>query len=152
MDDLRKKLSISEENIDVIQKFFLDESNPFVNDLPKIVEKYGGVDEINKKFKEARKIETIYKKLETVNPDYIDDLEWLIKNREKDSFISESEYRRKVLGNSVDRITFDESSPACPATKGWTTSTPLRHWDYTYQWDDGGLSDKRRVAGTRESL
>lgn len=111
MEDIRKKLSFSKENIDEIQKFFLDENNPFVNDLLKIVEKHGGVDEINKKFKESRKIETIYKKLETVNPDYIDDLEWLIKQRDLDSFISEKEYRRKVLGNAVDRITFDESSP-----------------------------------------
>ena len=59
MEDIRKKLSISKENLDEIQKFFLDEANPFVNDLLKIVEKYGGIDEINKKFKESRKIETI---------------------------------------------------------------------------------------------
>ncbi len=109
MENIRNKLSISKENIDEIQKFLIDENNPFVNDLLQLIDKYGGVDEINKKFKEARKIETIYKKLETVNPDYIDELEWLIKQRENDAFISVDNYRRKILGNAVDRIKFDDS-------------------------------------------
>ena len=109
MTDIRKKLSISQENIDVVQKFLMDENNPFVNDLLQIVDKYGGVDEINKKFKESRNIETIYQKLQTVNPEYIDDLEWLTKQRDNEAFISESEYRRMILGNGVDRMSFDES-------------------------------------------
>ena len=49
MENIRNKLSISKENIDEIQKFLIDENNPFVNDLLQLVDKYGGVDEINKK-------------------------------------------------------------------------------------------------------
>ncbi|MCG3220999.1 MAG: hypothetical protein H7641_06425, partial [Candidatus Heimdallarchaeota archaeon] len=109
MTDLREKLKIPTENLEAIQKFLLDENNPFTNDLLELVEKYGGVAEINKKSLEARKLETIYDKLSEVNPSYIDDLEWLIKQRDKEAFISESEYRRKILGNSVDRMTFDDS-------------------------------------------
>lgn len=109
MTDLREKLKIPTENFESIQKFLLDENNPFTNDLLQLVEKYGGVTEINKKSLEARKLETIYDKLSEVNPSYIDDLEWLIKQRDKEAFISESEYRRKILGNSVDRMTFDDS-------------------------------------------
>ncbi|NPD89523.1 MAG: hypothetical protein HGN29_12460 [Asgard group archaeon] len=109
MTDLREKLKIPAENLEAIQKFLLDENNPFTNDLLQLVEKYGGVTEINKKSLEARKLETIYEKLSEVNPSYIDDLEWLIKQRDKEAFISESEYRRKILGNSVDRMTFDDS-------------------------------------------
>jgi len=109
MDDIRKRLCITQENLDAVQNFLMDENNPFINDLLQLIEKYGGVEEINKKFEEAKNIETIYKKLESVNPDYIDDLEWLIKQKENDSFISVNNYRRKILGNAVDRINFDDS-------------------------------------------
>ena len=109
MEDIRKKLAISQENLESVQNFFMDENNPFINDLIQVIEKYGGVEEINKKYTESRKLETIYKKLEKVKPEYIDDLDWLIKQRDQDAFISESEYRRKILGNAVDRMNFDDS-------------------------------------------
>ena len=108
-DDIRKKLAISHENLESIQKFLLDENNPFINDLLDIIDKYGGVNEINKKYEESRTLEYLYKKLESVQPSYIDDLEWLIKQRDIEAFISVSEYKRKILGNAVDRMTFDES-------------------------------------------
>jgi len=108
MGNIREKLSISKENLESVQNFFLDENNPFINDLLQIVDKYGGVEDINKKFHESRKLENIYKKLEKVQPSYIDDLEWLIKQRDNDVFISVSEYKRKVLGNAIDRMSFND--------------------------------------------
>ncbi|MHA1221853.1 MAG: hypothetical protein ACTSSG_00305 [Candidatus Heimdallarchaeaceae archaeon] len=109
MENLREKLKISNENIQAIQNFFLDEHNPFIDDILNIIDKYGGVEEINKKFEESKDYDAIIKKLEKVNPSYIEDLDWLIKQRDNEVFISEEEYRRKILGNSVDRMTFDES-------------------------------------------
>jgi hypothetical protein len=38
----------------------------------------------------------------------VKDLEWLMAEREKRSFISISDFRRKVLGRRVDEISFDE--------------------------------------------
>ena len=109
MTNLREKLKIPVGNFEAIQKFLLDENNPFINDLLQLIAKYGGAEEINKKCLEARELETIYDKLKEVNPGYLDDLEWLIKQRDKEAYISESEYRRKILGNSVDRMSFDDS-------------------------------------------
>ncbi|MHA1829660.1 MAG: hypothetical protein ACTSX6_13555 [Candidatus Heimdallarchaeaceae archaeon] len=109
MENLREKLKISNENIQAIQNFFLDEHNPFIDDVLNVIDKYGGVEEINKKFEESKDYDAIIKKLEKVNPSYIEDLDWLIKQRDNEVFISEEEYRRKILGNSVDRMTFDES-------------------------------------------
>ena len=40
---------------------------------------------------------------------YLKDLEWLTAERDKGSFISVSEFRRKVLGKRVDEMTFDEA-------------------------------------------
>ncbi|MHA1198699.1 MAG: hypothetical protein ACTSQF_05030 [Candidatus Heimdallarchaeaceae archaeon] len=109
MGDIREKLAISQENLESVQKFFLDENNPLINDLIQVIDKYGGVNEINKKFEESRKLENIYKKLESIQPAYIDDLEWLIKQRDNNAFISADEYKRTILGNAIDQVSFDES-------------------------------------------
>lgn len=109
MNKLRKRLEIREENLRKINEFILNEDNPLVNGLLEIVEKYGSVDEINKKAKEACKLENLMTRLKTRNSPYVEDLEWLIKQRDKEAFISIPAYRRKILGSKADVTEFDES-------------------------------------------
>lgn len=109
MNELRKKLEIREENLRRINEFILNEDNPLVNGLLEIVERYGSVDEINKKAKEARKLENLMTRLKARNSPYVEDLEWLIKQRDKEAFISIPAYRRKILGSKADVTEFDES-------------------------------------------
>lgn len=109
MDSLREKLRIKEENLKKINDFILKEDNPLVNNLLKIIEKYGGIDEINRKAQEARKLENLMARLEAENSPYVKDLEWLIEQRDNNAFISIPEYRRKILGDKADSMTFDES-------------------------------------------
>ena len=109
MSNLRRKLRIKEENLEKINDFILKEDNPLVNNLLKIIEKYGGVDEINRKAQEARKLENLMAKLRTKNSPFVKDLEWLIEQRNKGAFISIPAYRRKILGPKVDSMKFDES-------------------------------------------
>ncbi len=106
--DLRKKLQISEDSISSIQNFLMDENNPLTNDLFKIIEKYGGVKEINAKAEEAMKLDTIMAKLEKKKPAYVDDLNWLIEQRDNDAFVKVEDYKRKVLGDQYDNMTFNE--------------------------------------------
>jgi hypothetical protein len=40
----------------------------------------------------------------------VDDLQWLIEQRDNCAFISEAEYRRKVLGGRADQMTFQDDS------------------------------------------
>jgi hypothetical protein len=77
--------------------------------LINIVEKYGGVDEINRKARESHKFENLMRRLEKKKSPFIKDLEWLIKQRDKEAFISIPDYRRKVLGKKADSMKFDES-------------------------------------------
>jgi hypothetical protein len=63
LDNLRERLRIKEENLREINDFLLREDNPLVNSLLEIGEKYGGVEEINSKAREARKLENIMNKL-----------------------------------------------------------------------------------------
>jgi len=109
LTDIKKKLLIPEDRLKVINDFFLKENNPLVDDLLAIVEKYGGVEEINKKAIEARKIDNLMARLEKKNPGYVKDLNWLIEQRDKDAFISIADFRKKVLGAEAEKIAFDES-------------------------------------------
>ena len=108
MNDIRKKLKITDKALKVVNDFLLDDKNPLINDLLTILEKYGGVEEINKKAEEASKIENLLEKLKKKKPEYVKDIEWLITQRENNSFISISDYRKKILGDKAAEMTFDE--------------------------------------------
>jgi len=109
MNNLREKLKIPENALQAINNFLLDEDNPIINGLLDVIEKYGGVDEINKKAEEASKLDTVLNKLHIKKPEYIKDLEWLIKQRDENAFISISDYQEKILGNDLYKIEFDDS-------------------------------------------
>jgi len=109
MVDLRSKLKIQEQNLEEVNGFLGAKNNPLVNALLNIVEKHGGVDEINRKAAEARKVENLMARLERKKSPFVKDLEWLMKQRDNDEFISISEYRRRVLGKKADSARFDES-------------------------------------------
>jgi hypothetical protein len=105
----RENLRISEDNLKEINDFLLRKDNPLVNGVLEIVEKHGGVAEINRQASEARKLENLMKQLENRRSSYLKDLEWLIEQRDKKSFISISNYRRKTLGKKADSVKFDDS-------------------------------------------
>ena len=109
MRAFRERLRIREENLKQINNFLLREDNPLVNGLLETVKKYGGVDEVNRKAREARKLENLMKHLRTRNSPHVKDLEWLIEQRDREAFISIPEYRKKVLGEKADSMKFDES-------------------------------------------
>ncbi len=109
MTDLRDRLKIHEENLKDINDFLLRKDNQLVNGLLEIVDRYGGVDEINRRAKEASKIENLMRRLAKDKSRFVKDLEWLTKQRDKEAFISIPDYRRKVLGRKADSMRFDES-------------------------------------------
>jgi hypothetical protein len=109
LEDIRERLKIDEENLSDINEFLLREDNPLVNGILEIIEKYGGVDEINRMAEESGKLENLMRLLECRKSPFVRDLEWLIKQRDAGVFISIPEYRRKILGKRADSIRFDDS-------------------------------------------
>ena len=109
MGALRERLRIKEENLKQINSFLLREDNPLVDGLLEIVEKYGGVDEINRKAREACKLENLMERLRRKNSPHVKDLERLIEQRDRGAFITIQEYRRKILGEKADSMKFDDS-------------------------------------------
>ncbi|MFW9825367.1 MAG: hypothetical protein ACFFE4_20665 [Candidatus Thorarchaeota archaeon] len=109
MNSIRKKLQIPNKALDALNAFILDENNPLINNLLEIIEKYGGVNEINEKAQSARNLEVILEKLSKKKPNYVEDLEWLMRQRDKSSFIDIIEYRRKILGSKFNDVEFDDN-------------------------------------------
>jgi len=106
---LGEKLIIREEKVEEVNAFLLREDNPLINGVLEIVDRFGGVEEINRKAKENSKLENIMKRLERKKSPFVKDLEWLIKQRDKGAFVSLPEYRKKVLGRRAESMKFDES-------------------------------------------
>ena len=105
-ESLRERLKIPYERLDEINAVLLDPDERVVNDVLAVVEKYGSPEEINAKAEDARKLPNLLKKVEATNPAYLEDLKWLEAQRDAGAFISVADYRRKVLGNKADTMTF----------------------------------------------
>ncbi len=108
-NELQEKLQISEQNLKEINNFLLQGNNPLINDLLELIDKYGGVNEINRKAEEAKDLDNLFSQLEKKKPEYVKDLEWLYAQRDQRAFISINDYRRKILGADYASFKFDES-------------------------------------------
>ena len=105
---IRSKLAIENKRLDEINAFLMDPKNKLVNDLLAVIEKYGGPDEINRKAKESGKIENLMERLREKKSSYVKDLEWLIEQKDNGAFITVDEYRRAILGDKVETMSFNE--------------------------------------------
>ncbi|MFN2219017.1 MAG: hypothetical protein ACK2UA_10460, partial [Anaerolineae bacterium] len=105
---LRNRLRISEDHLARINALLLDPSTEAINDFLQVIEKYGTIDEINARARDARKLSNLMARLGDENSPYLADLEWLIEQRDRDAFISVADFRRSVLGDQADAMTFKD--------------------------------------------
>jgi hypothetical protein len=107
-DNLRSRLKISPDRLDEINALLLDPNSRVINDLLAVVEKHGSVEEINRRAEEARRLPNLLARLEEAGSPYRADLAWLMEQRDREAFISVADYRRKVLGDRADQMTFKD--------------------------------------------
>ena len=105
----REKLRIPEDRLKAINDFLTSTDNKLFEGLFQILEKYGGIEEINRKARQAGKVENLMGKLKTKGSPYVKDLEWLMEQRDKGAFVNIADYRRQILGARADSTAFDES-------------------------------------------
>jgi hypothetical protein len=105
---LRDRLRIDLSSLQEFNQYLSDPDNRLINDLLQIVAKYGSPEEINARAREARKLSNLLRKLRDMGSPYQKDLEWLTAERDKGSFIPVSMFRRKVLGDRIEGMIFDE--------------------------------------------
>jgi hypothetical protein len=106
--DLRSRLSISHDHIDVINDVLLDPDMRAINDFLEVVKKYGTPQDINQKAAQAREETSLREKVSKVKPEYLKDLDWLAEKRDSGAFISLQDYRRKVHGQDADKMAFKD--------------------------------------------
>jgi len=103
---------ISLEGIEEFNKFMSEPGKKLWRDIQLIINKYGGVEEINRRAAEAGKVENLMARLKAMGSPYYKDLEWLIEQQRKKAFVSISEYRRKYFGDDADMTYFNEANAA----------------------------------------
>jgi hypothetical protein len=105
-ENLLKRLEISPDRVQALNAILLNPDMRVMEDFLAVVAKYGTPEEINAKARAARQLSALRERVQESNPAYLDDLDWLIEQRDKGAFISVPDYRRKVLGEVADRMTF----------------------------------------------
>ncbi len=107
-DDLRARLRIPNDRLDAINAVLLDPDTRAINDLLDVVAKYGTPEQINAKAAHARDFDNLMTRLAEHDCRYLDNLIWLQAQRDAGAFISEAEYRRLVLGDKAEGMTFKD--------------------------------------------
>jgi uncharacterized protein YihD (DUF1040 family) len=110
MSDLREKLKIDSKSIEAINAFLLDPGNEIVNQLLEVIDKYGGVAEINRKHADVGKVENLMTRLEAARSPYMKDITWLIEQRDKRAFISMKDYIKQVTGGKGDAASLNQKN------------------------------------------
>ncbi len=141
MENLRNLLKISNKSVETVNGYLLDTNNSLVNSLLEIVDKHGGPKEINKKAEEARNLDTMLKKLERNNPNHVRDLEWLIKKRDEQAFVSIPEYRRTILGDKIDDMSFNDDFAVV------LEFSSFQYWEFFMDLANRSLDKKMLMPG-----
>ena len=108
-DDPRSRLRISQERLNDVNALLLDPNSRVINDFLEVVARYGSVEEINRKAHDARSLSSLIGRLKEMGSPYLRDLEWLTEQRDRGAFITVNDYRRKVLGDKADQMTFKDN-------------------------------------------
>ncbi len=139
---MRENLQISHERLQEINAFLANPNNQLINELVRVVEKYGTVEEINEKARKAQDLSTLMSKLKNMDSPYYKDLIWLQEQRDKGAFISLSEYRRNLIGEEADRQYFNEGMAVT------LEISALQYFPWLIAEAEQAIEKKRNHAGT----
>lgn len=105
---MQNLLNINPNLLESVNGVLLDPNARVMKNFLEIVNKYGTPEAINRKHREARRLENLLKIVQERNPDAHKDLHWLIEQRDRGAFISVADYRQKVLGEAANHMTFKD--------------------------------------------
>ena len=110
MSDLRNLLKISDERLGEINALLTDPGNELINELLEVVEEFGGPQEINRKAQDAAKLDNLMARLKEAKSPYVEDLNWLMDQKDGSAFISMPDYYRRVLGDKDAAAKIDQKN------------------------------------------
>lgn len=101
-------------NLEVVQQFnswINDPKNAYIRQVKSILNKYGTVEEINAKARDAKRLSTRLSRLKAIGAnEYLEQIKWLEQQRDIGSFVSIEEYRRNILGDAYATSYFPETN------------------------------------------
>lgn len=106
MTDLQQRLEIPKAYLDSVNQILLDPNSEVMQKFLAVVAKYGTPEEINRKHVQSRRLENLLDLVAKKSPTAVDDLKWLMEQRDKGAFISEEGYRIQVLGDKAYDMQF----------------------------------------------
>jgi len=107
-DAMRDQLKIRPADIAAVNGFLTSPDNRLMDGLFELIDKYGGIDAINRAAREARRLETRLERLRVERSPFLDGLEWLTEQRDAGAFVTLPEYRRSVHGPEAGAVVVDE--------------------------------------------
>jgi hypothetical protein len=107
-DQLLDRLTIPTSRLDEINALLANPKMEVITAFLDTVQKYGSPEEINRKARNARKLDNLLGQVRSKTPAYLDDLTWLKDEVDRGAFIHADEYRAKVHGSKVDRVEFND--------------------------------------------
>lgn len=110
MSDLRNLLKIADDRLAEINALLTDPGNELINELLAVIGEFGGPQEINRKAREAAKLENLMARLKEAKSPYVEDLEWLKDQKNNAAFISMSDYYHRVLGDKAESKKIDQKN------------------------------------------
>ena len=101
MNDMNDMLKIRTADLDMVNRLVTNMDNRLVKELCDLVEKFGGVEAINRKAEAARQPDALMKRLKEMDSPYLADIEWLIEQRDSKAFVSMDEYCNTHAGGTA---------------------------------------------------
>lgn len=109
MTNIQNRLEIPKAYLDEVNHVLLDPNSEVMQKFLSVVTKYGTPEEINRKHVQSRRLENLLDLVTKKSPLAVDDLKWLMEQRDKGAFISEADYRLQVLGEKAHEIQFNDA-------------------------------------------
>jgi len=107
-EQLRELLKIPYTRLDDINAVLLDPDSRVINDVLKVISKYGSPAEINRKAEAARQLPNLLAQVKATKPEYLEYLNWLQQECDRGAFISIQAYREKILGPRFREMDFHD--------------------------------------------
>jgi hypothetical protein len=107
-ENIRQLLRIDTSRLEALNSILLNPEMTVINDFLKVVDKYGTPEEINQKAQNAGQLNNLLEIVKQTKPEYLQDLEWLMAQRDNSAFIGIADYRKKVLGKKYETTKFND--------------------------------------------
>jgi hypothetical protein len=141
MAKLLKQLTIPKDRLKAVNDVFVNGDMQVMKDFLAVVAKYGTPEEINKKHIKARKFKNLLKIVQERNPKAVDDLNWLIEQRNGGAFTSVVDYRRKVLDEAASKMKFKDKYAVTLEVSA------LQYFPWLRPMAEKAIADKTLVPG-----